>query len=85
MSDHIKLREAALACGHVEPISIEPDGTIWTGSFDDKKHLTDNQLKKVHDKVVEITKAKNTALASARTKLAALGLSDAEIGALLGG
>lgn len=79
-----KLRAAALAVGHKEPISIEPDGTIWLGIDSDRIYLTAEELKTVNDQAVIMEKAAVAARVSARTKLAALGLTEAEIGALLG-
>lgn len=78
------LREAAVALGHAEPISIEPDNTIWLGTFDDKQILTDTQLSAIYDKAQQIEDEQTLARVSALAKLAALGLTDAEIAALLG-
>jgi hypothetical protein len=78
------LRKAALALGYVEPISIEPDGTIWLGSQDQRVDLTAAQLDKVRAEAARQTEARLAARVSARTKLAALGLTEAEVAALLG-
>ena len=80
----MELRKAALALGHEEPISIEPDGTIWLGIDADRQYLTAAQLKAVHDKAAKWEADTAAAAASGRTKLAALGLTDDEIDALLG-
>ena len=78
------LRKAALALGYVEPISIEPDGTIWLGTDADRDYLTAAQLEAVRAEAAQQIDAKAAARASARTKLAALGLTEAEVAALLG-
>ena len=78
------LRRAAVELGHQEPISIEPDGTIWLGDDDDRVYLTDAQLTAVNNKATQIRNAATAAAASGRAKLAALGLTDDEINALLG-
>lgn len=79
-----QLRKAAIALGHAEPISIEPDGEIWLGTDDDREYLTAAQLKAVHEKAQSLTENTQTAAASARNKLKALGLTDSEIAALVG-
>jgi len=78
------LRKAALSLGHNEPISIEPDGTIWLGNSDNRVYLTDAQLTAVQNKATQINNAATAAAQSGRAKLAALGLTDDEINALLG-
>lgn len=80
----MELRKAALALGHEEPISIEPDGTIWLGIDPDRQYLTDAQLKAVHDKAAKWEADAAAAKESARAKLKALGLTDDEIAALVG-
>ena len=80
-----KLRQAALQLGHVEPISIEPDGTIWLGLDTDRTYLTPAQqavvVNKANDNIAVATENRNTAVA----KLKVLGLTDAEVTALIGG
>ena len=78
------LRKAALALGHQEPISIESDGTIWLGIDPDRVYLTAQQLDAVKDKAKKTQDDVAAARASAKAKLAALGLSEAEVAALLG-
>ena len=82
--DTIKLRNAAIALGYAEPISIEPDGTIWLGIDPDREYLTAAQQKAISDEAEQITEHAAAAAASGRAKLAALGLTDDEINALLG-
>lgn len=77
------LRKAALALGHSEPISIEPDGTIWIGTDEARQYLTDKEQKAVQTKAEELSAKNKNARASALAKLAALGLTDDEIAALL--
>jgi uncharacterized protein YciW len=84
MSNVNELRAAALALGHQEPISIEPDFTIWLGADDDRQYLTAQQLQQVHDKVDELAADREAARQSALAKLAALGLTVDEIAALVG-
>ena len=45
---------AALALGHHEPISIEPNGHIWTGTENDRYDLTDAENAAVQAKAVEL-------------------------------
>lgn len=80
----MNLRKAALALGHQEPISIELDGTIWLGIDPDRVYLTAAQLKAVHDKAASWETDAAAAKESAGAKLKALGLTDAEIAALVG-
>jgi hypothetical protein len=44
---------AALALGHHEPISIETDGKIWTGTSNDRYDLTDDECAAVHKKAAD--------------------------------
>jgi len=48
------LRQSAIALGHVEPISIESDGTIWLGQDTDRVYLTDPEQKAVTKKAQTI-------------------------------
>ena len=75
------IREACLALGHEEPISIEPDGTVWLGADDDRSYP---DMKPIMKKVVELESAQVAVRESARAKLVALGLTDEEIKALIG-
>lgn len=75
------IRKACHALNIAEPISIEPDGTVWTGSDDDRQY---------HDMTAILQKADTIAkdLEKARTALLAklhdLGLTETEISLLLG-
>jgi len=79
-----QLRKAARELGHADPISVEPDGTIWLGIDPDRQYLTAAQQKAVIDKIEQDVADAAAAAASGRAKLAALGLTDDEINALLG-
>ncbi len=79
------LRAAALELGHVEPISIEPDGVIWLGVDPDRSYLTPAQQKAVETKAAQTLANTLEARVSASEKLKDLGLSDAEVAALVGG
>ena len=83
MTNTARLRAAAIALGHAEPISIEPDGVIWLGTFDNKQILSDAQLTAIHNKAQQLENDERAARASALAKLAALGLTEPEIAALL--
>ena len=78
----MNIRQACLALGYSEPISIEPDGIIWLGADDDRTYLTVTQQKAVEAKAKELEAATAAAKTSAHTKLAALGLTADEIAAL---
>ena len=79
-----QLRKAARELGHADPISVEPDGTIWLGIDPDRQYLTAAQQKAVIDKIEQDAADAAAAAASGRAKLAALGLTEDEINALLG-
>ena len=79
-----KLRQAALQLGHVEPISIEPDGTIWLGIDPDRVYLTNAQQTAVETQAAQNDENAATARVSAVAKLAGLGLTADEIAALIG-
>ena len=79
--DFLALYTAAKELGHADPISIEPDGTIWIGADNDKTFLTAAELKKVTDKV----NASAADKASARQAvLNRLGITADEAALLLG-
>ena len=78
------LRQAAIALGHAEPISIEPDGTIWLGVDPDRQYLSATQQSAVEKKAQEIVDNTIKARESAFAKLCELGLTEAEIAALVG-
>ena len=78
------LRQAAIALGHTEPISIEPDGTIWLGIDPDRQYLSAADQSAVEKKAEQIVDSSTKARQSALVKLAALGLTEAEVSALLG-
>ena len=78
------LRAAALELGHDEPISIEPDGTIWLGVDPDRTYLTAAQQKAVETKAAQTAANATAARNSAHAKLKVLGLTDDEIAALVG-
>lgn len=63
------------------PFSFEDDGKIWTGTDESRVY---HDEKKINGKVAEIVKAREQARENGRAKLVALGLSNAEIDALLG-
>lgn len=75
------IRKACHALDIAEPISIELDGTVWTGS-DDDRHYPDMKaiLKKADTIAKDLEKARTALLA----KLKDLGLTDAEISVLFG-
>ncbi len=79
------LRAAALELGHAEPISIEPDGVIWLGIDPDRTYLTAAQQKAAETKAAQTAANTIATRNSASAKLKVLGLTDAEIAALIGG
>lgn len=72
---------AALALGHHEPISIEPNGHIWTGIQSDRYDLTDAENAAVHAKAAELV-TENTARREAI--MGKLGLTADDLATLLG-
>jgi len=77
----ILLLAAAIALGHQEPISVEPDGTIWVGTSDNKKDLTDKELDAVQKKAKELA---NDKAAAKQAVLDRLGITADEAALLLG-
>lgn len=72
---------AAIALGHQEPISIEPDGKIWTGKDDTRYDLTAAENAKVHSKAAELVAQVAT---NRQAVLNKLGLTADEAAALFG-
>lgn len=72
---------AALALGHHEPISIETDGNIWTGTSDDRYDLTDQECAAVHK---EAAKAFAQDQATKEAALKRIGLTADEIRVIFG-
>lgn len=75
------VRQACYALGMEEPISIEPDGTVWLGIDPDRQYP---DMAPINAKVAEMQAAKEADKANGRAKLQALGLTQDEINALLG-
>jgi hypothetical protein len=46
------LRQACLNVGLVEPISIEMDGTVWTGTADDPQYPDPKPINKEYDRLL---------------------------------
>ena len=78
------LRAAALELGHAEPISIEPDGTIWLGIDSDRTYLTSAEQAAVEAQAAQTAAHASAARDRALAKLKVLGLTDDEIAALVG-
>lgn len=72
---------AALALGHHEPISIEPNGHIWTGIQSDRYDLTDAETAAVFAKAAELV-TENTVRREAI--MGKLGLTADDLATLLG-
>jgi hypothetical protein len=77
----IYLLAAAVALGYQEPISVEPDGTIWLGTSDNKKDLTGKELDAVQKKAKEL---ENIKVAARQVVLDRLGITADEAALLLG-
>lgn len=75
------IRKACHALNIAEPISIEPDGTVWTGSDDDRDYPDMKPILKKADTIAKDVEKARTALLA---KLKELGLSEAEISLLVG-
>lgn len=82
------IRQACINVGLIEPISIEPDGSVWTGIDPDRVYA---DMKPILDECERLAaasaaeaQAKVAARESAIAKLSALGLDAEEITALLG-
>jgi len=69
-----------------EPVSIEPDGTVWADS--DGRIIDGDsiaaEVARLEQEAANAEAARVAALESARAKLAALGLSDSEVAAVMG-
>jgi hypothetical protein len=81
MIDFVNIREACYALGMSEPISIEPDGTVWIGEDDNRSYPN---MKQILKKAEEIAANRSRARTSAISKLVELGLNESEIGAIFG-
>ena len=72
-----------------ESVSIEPDGTCWTGTGNDRTYLdtaeVEAEMVRLEAAAVEADAAKAAARESAVAKLSALGLDSLEIQAIIGG
>lgn len=63
-----------------DSFSVEPDGSAWTGTSENKTTIP---KKTITDKVAEIVARRESLATSAREKLAELGLTDEELTALI--
>lgn len=75
------IRKACHALDIAEPISIELDGTVWTGNDDDRDYPDMKPILKKADTIAKDLEKARTALLA---KLKELGLSEAEISLLVG-
>lgn len=67
------------------PVSVEPDGTVWTGTDDDKTFIDTVKVQAEYERLQAEAKQQATDKAAGLRKLAlASGLSEAEITALIG-
>lgn len=82
------MRQACMNVGLIEPISIEPDGSVWTGVDPDRVYADMKPVLAEYERLVAAsaaeTQTKVAARESAIAKLSALGLDAEEITALLG-
>lgn len=87
MKRHL-IRQACLNIGLVEPISIEPDGTVWSGVDPDRVYADMKPILAEYERLIAVSAAEAQAKVAAResaiAKLSALGLDAEEITALLG-
>jgi hypothetical protein len=72
---------AAIALGHQEPISVEPDGTIWTGKETERYDLTETENAAVHAKAAQFVEQ---LAAQKQAVLDKLGLTQDEANLILG-
>lgn len=75
------IRNACFELGYEDPISVEPDGTVWLGIDPDREYP---DMQPINAKVAELEAKQAADKDSGRAKLAALGLTQDEINALLG-
>lgn len=75
------IRKACHALDIAEPISIEPDGTVWTGNDDDRDYPDMKPILKKADTIAKDLEKARTALLA---KLKDLGLTEVEISLLVG-
>lgn len=74
------IKQACYNLGLDEPISIEPDGIVWLGVDADRTYP---DMEPIKAEAARLEAQKIDYKNSGRQKLAALGLTDAEIDALL--
>jgi hypothetical protein len=79
--DFLALYLAAKELGHADPISVEPDGTIWTGTNNAKNYLTDTEQKAV---IAKVNKAAADKASARQAVLDRLGITADEAALLLG-
>lgn len=77
----VMIRKACYSLGFAEPISIEPDGTVWLGIDPDRFYP---DMEPIRAEVARLEQQKIDDRDSGRQKLADLGLTQDEINALLG-
>jgi hypothetical protein len=77
---HIYLHQAAAEL-NLEPLSIEPDSTMWTGLETERQDLTAAQISQIQSRANELEAAKQAARLAVLNKL---GLSSEEVSLLLG-
>ena len=66
------IRQACILLGYNEPISIEPDGTVWLGLDDDRTYPP---MEPIRTKAAELEAAQAIKKKQAEAKLLELGLS----------
>lgn len=78
--NNFQLITAALELGYDESVTIENDGTVWTGTNDNRVYFTEAEMKALNKKATDLEKQKTTAK---NAVLAKLGLTADEVAALL--
>lgn len=77
---NIDLAFAGLALGYDNSFTVESDGTMWIGSDDDRQYLSDIEVEKVKNKVLE---TENEKAIKRNNVLEKLGLTADEVAALI--
>jgi hypothetical protein len=80
MTTQLELHSAAEALGF-DNVSVEPDGTIWLGSENDKTFLTESELETVKQKAIQL---KGDKVKTREALLIKLNITPQELATLLG-
>ena len=77
--NNFQLMAAGLDLGYDTSLTIETDGSMWTGTDENRTNLTAKQITAIENRATELETEKNSAKQAVLTKL---GLTADEVAAL---